>query len=172
MKILIVDTETTGLTAEDEIVEFAGLLLWKDGWRLREVAKYHGLREPECSMHPAAMAAHGLSEYELSDQRLDLAKMRSLFERCDVVVAHNAHFDRRFIEPILPVSRKRTWLCSCHGINWKAHGMKNKRLQTLVEHHGIDPGRAHRAMADVVALKRLLEKKRRYLEELVSEFVA
>ena len=60
MYILIVDTETTGLTRQDQIVEFAGLLVQKVGSRLCEVEQYQGLREPDCPMHPMAMAAHGL----------------------------------------------------------------------------------------------------------------
>ena len=168
MYILIVDTETTGLTRQDQIVEFAGLLVQKVGSRLCEVEQYQGLREPDCPMHPMAMAAHGLSEYELSGQQLDLMKMQNMFSRCDMVVAHNASFDRRFIEPVLPVSSECTWVCSCRGINWKAHGMKNGRLQELIRHHGIDPGRAHRAMSDVVALKKLLEYSQEYLEELTA----
>ena len=171
MHLLIVDTETTGLTRQDEIVEFAGLLVRMDGGRLYEVERYQGLREPNCPMNPWAMAAHGLTEYELSGQQLDLAKMRSLFNRCDVVVAHNASFDQRFIEPVLPASRDCTWICSCRRINWKAHGMPNGKLQDLIRHHGINPGRAHRAMSDVVALKELLEHKRQYLDELVSNLV-
>jgi len=44
MKILIVDTETTGLTHGDEIVEIVCLLLEKRKGRLSEVGRYEGLR--------------------------------------------------------------------------------------------------------------------------------
>ena len=167
MKILVVDTETTGLTHEDEIVEIACLLLEKRKGRLTEMGRYEGLREPGCRISPHAEAAHGLSMARLRGHRLDMSAINLLFERCDVVVAHNASFDRRFVHALVPESRSCHWLCSCRGIAWKSHGMPNGRLQDLIAHHGIDPGQAHRAMSDVVALARLLAK-RRYLDELTA----
>jgi len=167
MKILIVDTETTGLTRHDEIVEFAGLLLHRDGTRLRELGRYEGLREPACNINPHAQAAHGLSMSKLRGQRLDMSLVGDLFNRCDVVVAHNASFDRRFLQSLVPESETCHWLCSCRGIAWKSHGMPNGKLQDLIAHHGIDPGQAHRAMSDVVALAKLLAKHR-YLDELTA----
>ncbi len=167
MKILIVDTETTGLTHGDEIVEFAGLLLERQGDRLRQIGRYDGLREPGCRINPHAEAAHGLSMSKLRGQRLDMSAVSDLFTLCDVAVAHNAPFDRRFLDTLIPESRSCHWLCSCRGIAWKSHGMPNGRLQDLLAHHGIDPGRAHRAMSDVVALAKLLAR-RRYLDELTA----
>ena len=167
MNILIVDTETTGLTHDDEIVEIACLLLEKQGRRLKELGRYEGLREPGCRVNPHAEAAHGLSMTRLRGHRVDLPTINRLFERSDVVVAHNASFDRRFVHALVPESRSCQWLCSCRGIAWKSHGMPNGRLQDLIAHHDIDPGQAHRAMSDVVALARLLAK-RRYLDELTA----
>ena len=51
MKTLIVDTETTGLTREDEMVEFAGLLLERQGNRLWQIARYDGLLKPGCRIN-------------------------------------------------------------------------------------------------------------------------
>lgn len=167
MKVLVVDTETTGLTHGDEIVEIACLLLERTGDRLREADRYEGLREPGCPMNPHAEAAHGLSRARLRGERLDMSIIARLFTEADVVIAHNAAFDRRFVQALVPESRTCRWLCSCRGIAWKSHGMPNGKLQDLLAHHGIDPGRAHRAMSDVVALAKLLAR-RRYLDELTA----
>jgi DNA polymerase III subunit epsilon len=171
MNLLIIDTETTGLAQDDEIVEFAGLLLHRSGSRLRQVAAYEGLREPGCTINPRAEAAHGLSMAKLRGRRLDMPRITDLFTRADFVIAHNAGFDRRFVQSLVPESRTCRWLCSCRGIAWKSHGLPNGKLQDLLAHHGIDPGRAHRAMSDVVALAKLLAK-RRYLDELMSDALA
>ena len=169
MYVLIVDTETTGLTRNDEVVEFAGLLLQRQDSRLQKIASYEGLREPTCNINPHAQAAHGLSMSKLRGRRLDMSLVGDLFNRCDVVVAHNASFDRRFLDSLVPESRSCHWLCSCRGIAWKkSHGMPNGKLQDLIAHHGIDPGQAHRAMSDVIALANLLAKHR-YLDELTAE---
>ena len=119
MYVLIVDTETTGLTRNDEVVEFAGLLLQRHDSRLQKIASYEGLREPTCNINPHAQAAHGLSMSKLRGRRLDMPTVRHLFERCDVVVAHNDSFDRRFLDALIPESRSCHWLCSCRGIAWK-----------------------------------------------------
>ena len=57
------DTETTGLTSNDEVIEFAIVLFRYDVSRrkLRVIDRYRGLREPSCAIAPGAEAVHGIS---------------------------------------------------------------------------------------------------------------
>jgi DNA polymerase-3 subunit epsilon len=83
------------------------------------------------------------------------------------VVAHNASFDRSFLEHLVPMSIDRPWKCSCFGIPWKKHGLENRRLGTLRNFFGIAHDEAHRALADCEVVLEAL-KRPRYLQELLK----
>jgi DNA polymerase-3 subunit epsilon len=98
---------------------------------------------------------------------LDYTKMESIFGRAEFVVAHNASFDRSFLEHLVPMSVDRPWKCSCFGIPWKKHGLENRRLGTIRDFFGIAHDEAHRALADCEVVLEAL-KRPRYLQDLLK----
>jgi hypothetical protein len=48
-----------------------------------------------------------------------------------LVIAHNADFDRRFLERRLPVFATKDWPCSRFDIDWKAEGIRSSALDRL-----------------------------------------
>jgi DNA polymerase-3 subunit epsilon len=98
---------------------------------------------------------------------LDYTKMESIFGRAEFVVAHNASFDRSFLEHLVPMSIDRPWKCSCFGISWKKHGLENRRLGTIRDFFGIAHDEAHRALADCEVVLEAL-KRPRYLQDLLK----
>ena len=61
---LVLDVETTGLSREDELIEFGGVLFSfsrLSGRVLSELDRYQGMREPGRPIHPGAARAHGLT---------------------------------------------------------------------------------------------------------------
>jgi DNA polymerase-3 subunit epsilon len=97
---------------------------------------------------------------------LDYDKMESIFTRASFVVAHNAGFDKSFLEQLLPMSIDRPWKCSCFGIPWKKHGLPNRQLGTVRDHLGIPHDNAHRALADCEVVLEAL-KRPQHLRELL-----
>ena len=94
--------------------------------------------------------------------------MDSIFSRAEFVVAHNARFDKGFMEKLLPMSIDLPWKCSCFGIPWvKKHGLPNQRLSTIRDHLGIPQDDAHRALADCEVVLEAL-KRPNYLRELLK----
>jgi DNA polymerase-3 subunit epsilon len=81
--------------------------------------------------------------------------------QADFVVAHNASFDREFVERLMPSFRRQTWLCSLYGIDWRAKGFTDRSLGQLAKAHGIEISQAHRALADVETLMALLSSTSR-----------
>lgn len=156
----VLDVETTGLDPRrDEIIELAIVLFQFDpaGAIVREsVEEYVGLREPSIPIPPEATRVHGLTDRDVAGRRLDEARIRALAARAEFIVAHNARFDRPFVERLLPdVFRGKTWLCTCHGVDWKARGAPSKSLPVLTRHFGIRHT-AHRALGDARATLALL----------------
>ena len=79
MKILIIDTETTGLTHEDEAIEIAALMIRRNHGGITELSRYHGFQEPTCEINPRAFSAHGLSKNDLRGKSFDLTLLWRVF---------------------------------------------------------------------------------------------
>ena len=74
-----------------------------------------------------------------------------------VLIAHNAAFDRPFVERRLPAIAGKPWACSCSEIDWPARGLDgSRRLACLCCQCGWFFG-GHRGGADVEAVVYMLE---------------
>jgi len=148
-----IDVETTGLsTAEDEVVELAIALFAFDpesGEIAGIVDEYVGLRDPGRPIPAAASAVHGIRDADVRGKRLDGRRIRSLIDRAEFLVAHNAPFDRGFVERLFPDIRGKRWHCSMNGVPWKRLGFASRGLQYLLHEHHIRVERAHRGLDDV-----------------------
>lgn len=174
-----IDVETTGLSPHrEEIVELALVLFAFDRVSaeiLGVVDAYVGLREPAKPIPPEAIAVHGITLDQVRGKRLDDAKVAALVERAEFLVAHNAPFDRAFVERLYPFTASKRWLCSMRGIDWRARGFYSRGLQNLLRAHRIPVARAHRGEDDVMAALRLLAmgdaSGEPYFRELLSSLV-
>jgi DNA polymerase III subunit epsilon len=72
-----------------------------------------------------------------------------------VIIAHNAAFDRKFVERYWPVFAAKPWACSVSQIEWRAHGFEGSRLGYLLNGIGLFH-RSHRAVDDCHALLEIL----------------
>ena len=93
----IVDTETTGTAHYDEIIEL-GILLFEfnadTGQLLGIIDKYVGLREPSVPIHPRASQIHGLTQKDLLGQSLNKTKVKAMFNKAHVIIAHNVFINQ------------------------------------------------------------------------------
>jgi DNA polymerase-3 subunit epsilon len=72
-----------------------------------------------------------------------------------LVVAHNAAFDRRFLERFSEVFRTKPWACSMSQVDWAAEGHEGVKLAWLAAGAGFFYDR-HRAVNDCAAAIELL----------------
>ncbi len=159
IRITIIDTETTGISRQDQVIE-VGLIQLEvssiTGQILQRLNQYSGLREPSCPMHPAAEQTHGISMKQLRGQRLNEDLIVEMIQQSERLIAHNAGFDRSMLKRTLPHAARGPWLCSVRGIRWRQKGFASARLDYLLEVHGIQRPRSHRAFDDAEALGKLL----------------
>lgn len=154
----VLDIETTGLDREgDRIIELAVQRFRFDvEGRIVQVGEPRSWREdPGRPLDPAITALTGLTDADLAGQAIDEALAISILTSCDVIVAHNAGFDRPFVERRLPAVAGNAWACSCHDLDWRALGFEGRALSHLVLQMGWFYD-AHRAETDVLALLHLL----------------
>lgn len=104
--VLVIDTETTGLDAgTDGVVEIAGVRI-EDG---EIVYSRQSVVDPGRPIPAQASAIHHLTDRDVVGARkLDEAISYIGVRQDDVIVAHNADFDRKF----LPVLSTQSWVCT------------------------------------------------------------
>jgi len=157
--ILVLDTETTGLDASREkIIELALLRVDVDtatGLPLGAVQVYDGLEDPGKPIPPEAAAITGIRDADVAGKKLDEARIAALMQGVDVVIAHNAAFDRPFVESRLPAFAELAWACSFADIDWKSMGRGSAKLESLAKELGLFYD-AHRAEMDCHALLAVL----------------
>lgn len=159
LTVLVLDTETTGLDASrDRIIELALLRVPVDsqsGLPVGAVTVYDGLEDPGMPISKEVQEITGITDAMVRGQRLDEARIAQMLEGVDLVVAHNAGFDRPFCESRLPQFRQLRWGCSIADMNWKAAGYGSAKLEQLALHNGWFYD-AHRAEVDCHALLAVL----------------
>ncbi len=167
-RILVLDTETTGLDwRAEKIIELAMLAVDIDlqtGLPIGKVEVYEGFEDPGRPIPPEITKLTGITNQDVKGHQLDEATIKDMVERADLIVAHNAGFDRPFVENRLEVFEHKAWACSFAGIDWKAQGLGSAKLEFLCSELGWFYD-AHRAQVDCHALLRVLSSPLKGAEE-------
>lgn len=185
MTVLFFDTETTGFFQDrlpvdhpDQpyIVQLAAQLCEDDG---KPIAGFSFIVDPGVSIPERASAVHGITDERAVQFGVSaeyaLSAFTHLYQRADLVVAHNIKFDRGVIEAaisrhykkVMPL--RKSLFCTMEAatpiINlppterMKAAGFdkpKPPKLEECIRHFfDEDFDDAHDAMADVVACRRV-----------------
>ena len=158
---VIVDTETTGTRrAADQIIELGMVRFDYDegsGAVLRVTQVYSALEDPGRPIPPESTAIHGITDEMVAGKRIDDARVAEVLAGVRVVVAHNAGFDRTFLEPRLPIFETLPWGCSYAQVPWEDEGFRGTKLEYLAWSSGFFYD-AHRSEIDCRALLELLRR--------------
>lgn len=159
LTVVILDTETTGLdAAREKITELAMLRVDVDtvtGLPCGAVTVYDGLEDPGKPIPEEIVKLTGITDDMVKGRRLDEALIERLLQGVDLVLAHNAGFDRPFVEARLPQFAQLNWACSFADIDWKRQGQSSAKLEYLAMAQGWFYD-AHRAEMDCHALLAVL----------------
>ncbi len=157
--VVLLDTETTGLDcAREKITELAMLRVDVDsvsGLPCGPVTVFDGLEDPGKPIPEEIVKLTGITDEMVRGQRLDEAQIDRLLQGVDLVVAHNAGFDRPFVEARLHQFADLNWACSFADIDWKRQGQSSAKLEYLAMAQGWFYD-AHRAEMDCHALLAVL----------------
>jgi len=138
---VLLDTETTGLSKQDQVIELA--IMGTDG-----IVILNQRYRPTVPIKADAEKIHGISYHSLiqsppvhkiEDHALPLLKDR-------VIVAHNASFDKRMLVATCPNLKGLTWVCSLELYKAAFPEAPNHKLEG-----------DHSAIGDLKALLKLLK---------------
>ena len=161
VKVAILDTETTGLDHEtDRIIEL-GIVIVEvcptTGLAYRIVETFSELEDPGFSMSEEISRIHGITDEMVKGKRINDALVDELVSDVDLVIAHNADFDRQFVERRFPVFAGKPWACSVTQIPWRKEGIGSAKQQFLAYFFGFSYD-GHRAINDCQALLEILQQ--------------
>jgi DNA polymerase-3 subunit epsilon len=180
---IIFDTETTGLEHKqgDRIIEFAGI----EAYNGVPTGKYLVMQfNPDREVDPEASKVNGLTWEMLKDKprfRDSVQELVGFIEGAELI-AYNAGFDEGFLQAelervsypktIWEISSKitdalklaRSVLRGVKGADGKA--LKNMKLDTLIEHFGIDGSERNERHSALVDSKLLAQVYQRLVENL------
>jgi DNA polymerase-3 subunit epsilon len=155
---VIVDTETTGLNArKDEIIEIGIVAFSFDkAGNIGDVnGVYGGLQQPSVAIPADITRLTGITDAMVVGQMIDIDQVRTLIEPADLIIAHNAGFDRPFCETFSSAFAPKAWACSVSEIDWSARGVEGTKLGYLIGQAGYFHD-GHRAVDDCFALLEVL----------------
>jgi DNA polymerase-3 subunit epsilon len=155
---VVLDTETTGLDLDKaDVIELAMLKFHytPDGEVLRVIGKFDELRQPAHPIPPEITALTGITDEMVAGRSFDPAAVEAFIADAEVVIAHNARFDRPIAEKAWPVFKARDWACSLDEIPWRECGFEGTKLAYLLMGAGLFAD-AHRAIGDCQTLLHLL----------------
>ena len=149
--VVVLDTETTGLSVRTcRLIEIAAARL--SGREV--VARYHTFVHPGMPIPAEIRALTGISDLDVMDAPSPEEAVAGLAEFVggDPVIAHNASFDRSFVEAVRGGSQvSDTWIDSLALSRIALPRLSSHRLADMAEAFGC-AAVSHRAMDDVDAL--------------------
>ena len=159
LRAAVVDTETTGMDLErDKIIELAVIVFEYDrdsGALGPVVARFSAFEDPGMPIPPESTAIHHITDDMVQGQQFNEAALQACLREVHLVIAHNAAFDRRFLEQRFTWFENLSFGCSQYDIPWSAQGISSHKLEYLAYRSGFFY-EGHRAEIDCLALLEVL----------------
>lgn len=128
---LFVDVETTGLGDDAKIIELALVPFTFDraGRIIGRRQPIAWLNDPGIPIPPEVVELTGITDERVKGTSIDPESVRPYVEGAQLIVAHNAAFDRTVLERELPVGwDARPWGCSYMDVPWRDAGVDGAKL--------------------------------------------
>ena len=185
-RLVIFDTETTGLEfSRDEIIEFAAVVLEKDGADLKILQEYDELitLAPGSFVPPMIQKLTGITDMDIRERGIPKTRLcRDIAEMVKgntLLIAYNAHFDLSFLFYLLLRDGDPTILKGKDKIDlltvYKDRHSYPHKLCNAIDVYRLSGKvvNSHRAVDDVLAtveVMKCMEQERNDLERYVNLF--
>lgn len=170
IKGVVVDTETTGTNPDQDAIIELGMVLFEfdpqTGVAYNVLGAFDELEDPGFPIPPDSTKVHGITDEMVVGKKINNNNVSQFLENVSIVIAHNAKFDRVFLEKRLPIFESLPWACTFAQIDWNGEGVGSAKLDYIAYQYGFFYD-AHRAEVDCFALLEILQKQLPKSKELV-----
>lgn len=158
---VFLDIEATGLSYEtDKLIEL-GMVKFEysdDGRIFRVLEEFHGYQDPKVEISDFITQLTGINNDMVRDKAIDTDLVESYLKEVDLVVAHNATFDRAFFESTFPTIEPKAWACSMRDIDWNNEAIESFKLEYIAYKYNFFY-EGHRAIIDCLVGIHILSKE-------------
>jgi DNA polymerase-3 subunit epsilon len=160
LKAAILDTETTGIdSTTDKIIELGIVVVEyspETGQVYRVLETFNELEDPGFAIPPETIKVHQITDDMVKGKKINDVQVETLLSDVSLIIAHNAKFDRAFVEARFPFTQNKAWACSYAQVPWKSEGFGAAGLEFLAYKSGFHFN-GHRASVDCHALLEVLQ---------------
>ena len=166
---VFLDIEATGLSyTQDKLIEL-GMVKFEytqDGRIFRLLDEFSGYQDPNMPIPEAISKLTSITDNMVKGHRINADEVDSYLNNVDIIIAHNAQFDRTFFEMTFPTIAPKAWGCSMYDIDWKNEGISSHKLEYIAYKYNFF-FEGHRAIIDCLAGIHILAQKLLISKELV-----
>lgn len=160
MKLLILDTETTGLqnVESSKCIEMAAILFDVDEMSIISTVQFLIPNDTNDAEFVNNISPKLMKNTTPGSLDLNIKLFKMYWDDCDYVVAHNYSFDKHFVEKHKLFGEKdKTWICSMSDFTYPLQ-TSSRKLTHLLADHSIPVVNAHRALSDILFIVQLFNK--------------
>lgn len=166
---VFLDIEATGLSyVTDKIIEL-GMVKFEyaqDGRIFRVLDEFTEYQDPGLPITEAVTKLTGITDDMVKDHKINANAVAAYLNDADIIIAHNARFDRTFFEMAFPAIAPKAWGCLMDDVDWKNEGISSRGLEYIAYKYNFF-FEGHRAIIDCLAGIHILAQALPLSKELV-----
>ncbi len=166
---VFLDIEATGLSySTDKIIEL-GMVKFEyteDGKIFRLLEEFNQYQDPQVSISEFISRLTGITNDTVKGHNIDETELASYLQDVDLIIAHNAQFDRTFFEKTFPSIPPKAWSCTMFDVQWNQEGISSYKLEYIAYKYNFFY-EGHRAVIDCLAGIHILAQELPGSQELV-----
>ena len=103
----------------------------EDGRIFQLLDEFSGYQDPNRLIPQAITKLTSITDDMVKGQQINENEVASYLKDVDIIIAHNAQFDRTFFEITFPSIPPKAWGCSIYDIDWKIEGISSHKLEYI-----------------------------------------
>ena len=141
-KGIVLDVEATGLSiGHDDVIQLALLPFDYEvsSGKILNIQKedaFDGLREPRIPISKEASLVTGITNEMVINKKINSKEVEKIINSSDLIVAHNASYDRPMVEQHWDCFKNISWACTFKSIDWLEEGFSSAKLELLGMNYG------------------------------------
>jgi len=147
---VFLDIEATGLSYTDDKLIELGMVKFEysdDGRIFRILDEFNEYQDPGRDISAFITQLTGITDKMVCGKHIDATSVSGFIVDVDLIIAHNAQFDRAFFETTFPNIEPRAWACSMFDINWNSENIESHKLEYIAYKYNFFY-EGHRAITD------------------------